>query len=445
MDKVNNTVVSQAKFKGKLMAFHAVTIGDKTHKLETTKGFNTTGTSNFTPHYTSHTVALNGFHSVLDFDHILQVFKELDVVLPTDVTLTWFKMMDDDSYLLQIQSPSEESIHEIKKKREDLQRLSIACMDWSVSLQNNLIFVAKLSKDRKQPHKQIVITPPSKAKEPAVDSSKKPVLDASGFQTATNKSRNSRNKPKANGSEYKEEKISLVTPVPLQVNKSQNTFDALAKTQDNMEETQREEAEADANKAARTQEQAKQDHALEEEKQAAAGQRLREQKKALSDKKAKLTKQFKTLKQSVGQKLSKNNRVSAEHSTLIDAYLEPVFSADNGNYEQAIEHLESILKMEDETMLVTLLRTGTDISLASSSDRKRGRQPNYNESSSSSVETDASMSDGEQGSEDTHDSPTATVVEQTMGRPPEADRSQREVSEFFKPTTSQPCLNTPQT
>jgi hypothetical protein len=345
---------------------------------------------------------------------------------------------------LQVQSSSEESIHEIKKKRQDLQNLSVACMDWSVSLQHNLIFVAKLSKDRKQPQKQIFITPESKAKEPAADNPKKPVLDASGFQTATNKSRSSRNKSKANGSEHKEEKVSLVTPVPVQVNKSKNTFDALAQTQDDIEETQRAEADAEAKKEARTQEKEKQDHALDEEKQDAAAQRLRKQKKALAEKKAKLTRLYKTLKQSVGLKLSKNSRVSTEHAALIDAYLEPVFSADNGNYEQVIEHLEKILTMEDEKMLVTLSRTGTDSSLASSEDRKRSRQPNYNEGSSSSVETDAGMSDDQQGSEDTHDSPTATVVEQTLER--DADRpQQREVSDYFKPTTSLPCLNTPQT
>jgi hypothetical protein len=426
------------------MAFHAVTIGDKTHSLEPTKAFKTTSAWNFTPHYTSHTVALNGFHSVLDFGHVPEVFKELDVALPTDVTLIWFKMMDDESYLLQLQSPSEEHISAIKNKRNDLHHLSITCMEWSISLQNNLIFVAKLSKDRKQPHTQIVITPESKTKAPTVDSQKKPVVDASGFQTAT-QNRNSRNKSKASGAEHKEEQVSLGIPVSVKVRERGNAFNALAKSQDAMEEELRMEAEADAEKEALTQEQEKQKQALDEEKAAATAKRLRKHKKATSEKKANIAKQFKTLNHSLGQKLSKSSKVSAEHASLIDAYLEPIFQADSGSYENVIGNMEAILKMEDAEVLATLSRTGTDSSLGSNESRKRARQLNYNESSSSAVETDASMSDGDKGNEDTDDSPAATVVEKPLGRPPDVDPAQRGVSDFFNPITSPPCLNTPTT
>jgi hypothetical protein len=446
MVTVNNTAVSKAKFKGKLMAFHAVTIGDKTHKLETTKTFNRTNPTNFTPHYTSHTVALNGFHSVLDYNHVLLVFNQLEVTLPTDATLTWFKMMDDDSYLLQVQSSSEESIHAIKQKRGELQKLYIVCMDWSVSLQHNLNFVAKLSQNRKQPHKQIVITPESKTKEPTGDKSKKVVADENGYQTATHKAGRNKSRANFNETESKEQNARYLKPAASQKEKAVNSFDALSKIQEETEEEQRAEADAEAEKEALSQEQETQIHQREQEKLALAKVRRREHEKKEKEKKNQQKKQYTALKQTMGRKLSKNNRVSAEFSALIDAYLEPIFASENGNYEQVIFNMEEILKMGDVEMLAELSRTGKANSLASGETRKRDR-PNYvehEESFSSSIETDSEMVDEAKGKEATVDSPTAKPVEQSSGKPPDRASDQRGMTEFFRKPTSLPCPNTQQ-
>jgi hypothetical protein len=447
MNAVNNTVVGKAKFKGKLMAFHAVTIADKTHKLEPAQTFNRTNTTNFTPHYTSHTVALNGFYSVLDYEHVLLVCKELEVILPTDVTLTWFKMMDDDSYLLQVQSSSENHIKAIKNKQEELQKLSIVCMDWSVLLQHNLIFVAKLSQNRKQPNKQIVITPESKAKEPTDDKSKKVVVDGNGFQTATNKTRKNHNKPRtmSNGTENKEQKFSLLKPGTLQEGKNGNSFGSLSETQAVADEENRAETDTAAEKEALSREQDKQTRLLEEERVVSNDIRRRERKKKEKDKKQQHVKTFTALKKTLGQKLSKTDRVSSESATLIDAYLEPIFVSDNGNYEQAIFNIKAVLLMGDDEMLVALSRIGND-PLASGDNRKRDR-PDYaehNESSSSPSGADSEMVEDIQDKEVTVDSPTAKQVEQSLGKPPDRASDQRGMTDFFGKTTSSTCQNTTQ-
>jgi hypothetical protein len=199
----------------------------------------------------------------------------------------------------------------------------------------------------------------------------------------------------------------------------------------------RAEAVAEAEKEALSQEQDKQNHLLEEEEAALIEFRRDERKKKEKEKKKQQVKKFRTLKKTLGQKLSKGERVSSENATLIDAYLEPIFVSDGGNYDQAIFNIEAVLEMGDDEMLAALSRIDND-PLASGDNRKRDR-PDYaerNGNSSSSSEADNEMVGLVRGNEATVDPPTAKPVEPSSGKPPDRASDQRGLTDFFGKTTS---------